>query len=259
MEAILFVIFAFASLIGAFLLEGGHIAGLWGPTALLIVLGGTIGATGFSIRGINLKNTIKCITIAFTGRKSSARKTAAYLTELAQKARKDGVLALEPEAENKSLDKFIRDGLLLVVDGTDAEKLRETMEVQIEQIQARHKANIAIFESAGGYAPTMGIIGTVMGLVHVLGNLDDPNSLGPKIAVAFLATLYGISTANLLYLPIATKLKAISAAEINEKYMIIEGLASIANIESPTMISTKLTSFIEDKKERAASNIGKLK
>ena len=256
MEAILFVILSFASLIGAFLIEGGgagSISGLWGPTALLIVLGGTIGATGFSIRGINLKNTLKIAAIAFTGRKSDAKKTAAYLTELAQRARKDGILALEPEVDNRSLEKFLRDGLALVVDGTYADKLREIMEIQIEQIQARHKANIAIFEAAGGYAPTMGIIGTVMGLVNVLKDLSSPDTLGPKIAVAFLATLYGIASANLLWLPIASKLRAISAAEVNEKYMIIEGLSSIANADSPTTISIKLTAFIEDKKERTGS------
>lgn len=250
MEAIIFVVFAFASLIVAFILDGGNVVALWGPTAFIIVIGGTIGATGFSIRGANLKNTLKLMMIAFMGRKNQAKKNADYIKEIAQKARKDGILTLEAETSNLAIDQFIRDGLSLVIDGRDSSEVQDIMELQIEQISARHKANIAIFEAAGGYAPTMGIIGTVMGLVHVLGHLDDAEDLGPKIAVAFLATLYGISTANLIYLPIASKLKAINASEINEKHMIIEGLIAIANGNTPIMISTKLTAFMEDKKDR---------
>jgi chemotaxis protein MotA len=250
LEAIIFIVFAFASLVLGFTLEGGALSGLWGMTAFIIVVGATIGATGVSIRGTNLKNVPKLVIIAFKGKKSEAKKYAEYIKEIAQKARKDGILTLEAETANMAIDKFIRDGISLVVDGRDSNEVREIMELQIEQISARHKANMAIFEAAGGYAPTMGIIGTVMGLVHVLGSLDDAADLGPKIAVAFLATLYGIATANLIYLPIATKLKAISATELNEKNMIIEGLIAIANGNTPVMITTKLTAFIENEKDR---------
>jgi len=249
MEALVFVVFAFASLIGGFLLEDGVITALWGPTAALIVIGGTIGATGVSVRGANLKNVGKMILIAFKGRKSENQKIIDYFEDIAQRIRKEGgVLSIESEISNQSVDKFIRDGLALVVDGTPAEKVREIMEGQVEQISHRHKANLSMFEIAGGYAPTMGIIGTVMGLVHVLADLSDPDALGQKIAMAFLATLYGIASANLLYLPIAAKLKAINAAEINEKYMIVEALASIANADSPTIISAKLKALNESKK-----------
>lgn len=248
MEAIFFIIFAFGSLIGGFLLEGGEISGLWGPTALIIVVGGTIGATGVSIRGANLKNVGTLAALAFKGRKSEKQKLYDFFQDIAQRARANGVVSLESDSNNQSIDKFIRTGLMLVVDGTNTEKVKEILEINIEQMTMRHKANIAMFESAGGYAPTMGIIGTVMGLVHVLANLSDADSLGPKIAVAFLATLYGISTANLLYLPIANKLKALHAVEVNEKYMILEGLIAVANGDSPTEVGKRLGAFMETKK-----------
>ena len=249
MIAIVFLIFAFGMLISAFLLEGGQMLGLVGLTAFMIVFGGTVGATGVSIRGTNLKNVGTLLKIAFLGRKSEAKKNAEFLESISQKARRDGLLSLQDLRET-GIDKFISDGIEFIVDGVDAEHLREILEIQAEQISARHKANISIFEAAGGYSPTMGIIGTVMGLVHVLSNLENAENLGASIAVAFLATLYGIAFANLIYLPVANKLKALNEAEMNEKYMIIEGLVAIAKMEPHHVIQAKLSEFIENKKDR---------
>jgi chemotaxis protein MotA len=211
----------------------------------MIVIGGTIGAVGVTIPTQTLKNVLVLFKIAFSNKKRDLNKTVDYFEELAQRVRKDGALqALEQEVRNPDLDDFTKDGLNMVVDSVQSEEIRNAMEEKVEQIKFRHRNNQQIFKSAGGYGPTMGIIGTVMGLVHVLANLDDADTLGPKIAVAFLATLYGISTANLIYLPIAGKLEALSANEVNYKYMVIEGLMQIAAGASPASIGEKLRTFI---------------
>ncbi|NLK51627.1 MAG: motility protein A, partial [Syntrophomonadaceae bacterium] len=134
--------------------------------------------------------------------------------------------------------------LQLIIDGTDPELTRNMLETEMYAVSDRHKVGIGMFESAGGYAPTMGIIGTVMGLVHVLGNLSDPGSLGPAIALAFIATLYGVGSANLIWLPIASKLKNKSGKETLIQELIIEGILSIQAGENPTIIREKLLSFL---------------
>lgn len=134
----------------------------------------------------------------------------------------------------------------MIVDGVNPDIIKSSLETRLEQISERHHQGIAIFEAAGGYAPTMGIIGTVMGLVQVLGSLDDPDELGPKIAVAFIATLYGIATANLIWLPIANKLKALNDEEIIEKEMCIEALLLIQEGVSPTAIISKLEGYLTE-------------
>jgi chemotaxis protein MotA len=146
----------------------------------------------------------------------------------------------------------------MIVDGVDPEIMKGSLETRLEQISERHNQGISIFEAAGGYAPTMGIIGTVMGLVQVLSNLDDPSTLGPKIAVAFIATLYGIGTANLIWLPIANKLKILSTEEIIEKEMCIEALLLVQAGASPSSIISKLEGFLtEEDIKKLESSEGK--
>ncbi|MDR1538720.1 MAG: flagellar motor protein [Clostridiales bacterium] len=240
-----FMIFSFGALIIAFMLDGGHIGGLLSPTAFMIVVGGTIGATGVTIPLQTLKSTGKLFAISMSNKKRDLNALIAYFKQLSTKARKEGLLALESDMNEDSVDPFIRKGISLAVDGTNPELIKSILETQIEQMSKRHKAQIQIFESAGGYAPTMGILGTVMGLVHVLSNLEDAGSLGEKIAVAFLATMYGIGTANLLWLPIAGKLKALDAAELKEKLMVIEAVLSITSGDNPQIMVQKLKVFLD--------------
>ncbi|MCL2461968.1 MAG: flagellar motor protein [Defluviitaleaceae bacterium] len=242
---IIFLVFAFASLIFAFIMEGGHLGGLFGPTALLIVLGGTIGATGVTVPMQYLKNTVKVLLIAFRNRKADLIALINYFAELSAKARKEGLLALENDMRADDVDPFIRKGISMAVDGTNLELIKSIMETDIEQRVNRHKAHIHIFEAAGGYSPTMGILGTVMGLVHVLSNLSDTASLGGKIATAFLATMYGIGFANLIYLPIGAKLSALDKVELNEKLMIVEAVLSIASGDNPKIMVQKLKVFLD--------------
>ena len=153
---------------------------------------------------------------------------------------------MESDLNDSKIDPFVKKGLQMIVDGVNPEMIRSSLETKLEQISERHHQGIAMFEAAGGYAPTMGIIGTVMGLVQVLGSLDDPDELGHKIAVAFIATLYGIATANLIYLPIANKLKALNEEEIIEKEMYIDALLLIQEGISPNSIISKLEGYLTD-------------
>ena len=244
---ILFLIFSFAALIGAFILEGGHLSGLLSETAAIIVIGGTVLVTAVTIPFETLKNSGKLIAIAMNNRKTDLIALIKYFNDLSVKARKEGLLALETDMGEKGVDPFIRKGISLAVDGTNPELIKSIMETQIEQSSKRHKAQIQIFESAGGYAPTMGILGTVMGLVHVLSNLANAEQLGGQIATAFLATLYGIGTANLFFLPIAGKLKALDSMETNEKLMIMEAVLSITSGDNPQVMVQKLKVFLDPK------------
>lgn len=240
------LIAGFGAMIIGFTMEGGHLTALLAPTAAVIVLGGTIGATlvGFSLE--ELMTLPRIIKIIVTTQKYNPQATIQELTSLAEKARREGLLSLEQEAEGIQ-DKFMRQGLQLVVDGTDPQLTRSILETEIYAVEQRHRTGIGFFEQAGGYAPTMGIIGTVMGLVHVLGNLTEPDKLGPQIAVAFIATLYGVCTANLFWLPIATKLKNKSRKERLMREMVLEGILSIQAGESPMIIREKLSAFLKPK------------
>jgi chemotaxis protein MotA len=248
-----------AMLLG-FMMEGGHAGALFAPSAAVIVFGGTIGATVVGCSLEELRTVPNILKIVFTSQKYDPQTKIRDLSTLAEKARREGLLSLEQEAENVE-DKFMRQGLQLVVDGTDPQLTRNILETEMYSVEQRHKSGIDIFEAAGGYAPTMGIIGTVMGLVHVLGNLMNPDELGPAIAVAFIATLYGVCSANLLWLPIATKLKNKSHKERLIREMVLEGILSIQAGESPMIIREKLLAFLKPKervldKADAAEGLG---
>lgn len=227
----------------AFLMDGGHLMALLKPTAAIIVFGGTIGATVAGYKLEEIKTVPQLLRIAFTEQNVDIVGLIRQLAGIADKARREGLLSLEQELADVE-DRFLRQGLQLIIDGTDPELTRNMLETEMYAVSDRHKVGIGMFESAGGYAPTMGIIGTVMGLVHVLGNLSDPGSLGPAIALAFIATLYGVGSANLIWLPIASKLKNKSGKETLIQELIIEGILSIQAGENPTIIREKLLSFL---------------
>lgn len=240
-----FLLFGFLIMIISFILEGGHLMALLAPTAAMIVFGGTIGAIGVSFPSSTLKKLPKIFGVLFKKHDRNLVKLIIYFKEIAYKTRKDGILSLENDLSDKNMDPFIKKGLQLIVDGTDPQVVKGVLELDLEAASERHKEGAAVFEAAGGFSPTMGIIGTVMGLVHVLGSLEDPSSLGPKIAVAFIATLYGVGFANLAWLPIASKLKALDNEEFKEKNLIIEAIMAIQEGINPNTIAEKLKGFLD--------------
>jgi chemotaxis protein MotA len=165
------------------------------------------------------------------------------LVSLAEQARREGLLALDAKV-GEIEDEFTRKGLQLVVDGSDPALVREVLDAEIDGMAARHALGSGIFEKAGGFAPTIGIIGTVMGLVHVLQNLSAPSTLGPSISSAFLATLLGVASANVVYLPVCYRLKALSNEEIELRTLTIEGILSVQAGDNPRIVAEKLNSFV---------------
>ncbi|ATY83956.1 motility protein A [Kyrpidia spormannii] len=234
------------ALVTAFVLEGGDIYALFQGTAALIVFGGTFAATVVGLSRDQIRAIPALLKVAFFGKTKDPHRLIRDLVELAGTARKEGLLALEERIEEFE-DPFMKQGIQLIVDGVDPELVRTMLETDVQFLENRHRQGVAIFESAGGYAPTMGILGTVMGLVHVLSNLSDVQSLGPLIATAFIATLYGVASANLIYFPIATKLKLRSEEEIMIRELIIEGVLSIQAGENPTLLGQKLKAFLPPK------------
>ncbi|MGD0152368.1 MAG: flagellar motor protein [Thermacetogeniaceae bacterium] len=249
LTTLLGLIIGFACVITAFLIEGGKIGALFSSSALLIVLGGTVGATTISFGLDNLKNIPALFTIAFKIKKYDLNKLIQQFVAFADQARREGILSLENSLE-KIDDELLKTGLQLIIDGIETPVFRDLLENQVAYMEDRHEQGIALFEAAGGYSPTMGIIGTVMGLVHVLSNMSSPESLAPAIAVAFIATLYGIGFANLLWLPIAAKLKAKSSQEILYHSLAVEGLLSIQEKENPNFIREKLVALLSSQSMR---------
>lgn len=243
LATILGIVIAIASLLVANILEGGHTSALLKGSAALIVFGGTIGATMTCFGLDELKSIGSLFKIAFTSQDYTPLKVIDIIVRFAEKARREGLLALEADIAEID-DEFLQKGIQLIVDGTDPELVRDILETELAYIEDRHHKAASIFEAAGGYAPTMGIIGTVMGLVHVLGNLSDPGNLGPAIATAFIATFYGVASANIIYLPIAAKLKNKSAREILVRELMMEGILSIQAGENPHIVKEKLKAFL---------------
>lgn len=231
------------SLAGGFMLDGGHLGALLSITAAIIVFGGTLGATAIAFSLSELKNIPKLFKIALFPKQQEPAQIIDLIVSLADEARREGLLYLENRLGEID-DQFLRKGVQLVVDGTDPELVRSIMEVELFAIEERHHIGSSIFETAGGYAPTMGIIGTVMGLIHVLGNMSDPNSLGPAIAVAFMATLYGVGSANVLWLPVGSKLANLSKKESTLRMLMIEGIVSLQAGYNPILIRERLSAFL---------------
>ncbi len=234
-------------------MEGGNIGQLLQITAAFIVLGGTTGAIILSFPPKILISAIKMLKNVFMPPKTDFNALITEIGGFATKARKEGIISLEKEAYNAS-DPLLTLGLGAVADGTDPTLVREMLENQIDQFE-HHVNNAAkVYESFGGYSPTLGIIGAVMGLIQVMQNLSDPSKLGAGIAVAFVATIYGLFAANLVMIPLGTRIKFIFQDVMLYKNMILEGVLSIQAGESPVLIERKLHSFIlEDNKEQNAN------
>lgn len=236
------IIVALVALLVGTLIEGGSPAAYANPSAILIIFGGTFGATIASFSMAEFKRFPKLFGLAIKTRASSAPEMRDRLVAFAERARREGLLALESDVDQVD-DPFMRKGLQMVIDGLEPEVVEEILELDTEAMQRRHAGGAALFNAMGGYAPTMGVIGTVMGLVNVLGNLDDPGQLGESIAVAFIATLIGVGSANIVWLPVANALKVNSAHEVSERRMAITGILAIQAGDNPRIVAQKLDCF----------------
>ena len=224
-------------------LEGSNVMAVLNPAALLIVLGGTLGATIAGTSWDTARNIPKLYKRAFSATPPDMVGRVREIVGYAEKARRDGLLALDEQLSTVE-DDYTRKGLQLVVDGTDPDLVAEVLETENVNMRKRHLAGAQPFEKAGGFSPTMGIVGTVFGLVHVLENLDKPETLGPAISAAFIATLVGVAAANVIYLPVANRLKQLSNEELTFRSMILEGVLAIQAGDNPRVVEEKLMAYV---------------
>lgn len=234
---------AFAVIVTANVLEGGNPASMLLLPPMLLVFGATLAVCLAGGTIADAKASVKALVRAFTAKAPTAKDSVPTLVSLAEKARREGLLSLEDELRGVD-DEFLVRGVTLAIDGTDPDELREILEGEVHAKRGDDKQAAKFFADAGAYAPTIGIVGTVMGLVHVLENLAEPEKLGHLIAAAFLATLWGVLSANVLWLPISSRLKRLSELEANRMELVIEGIAAIQAGSNPRVVQMKLTSLL---------------
>jgi chemotaxis protein MotA len=230
------------------LLEGGSAWSLLQATAATIVLGGTLGAVLVSFSLSDVKQAAASLKQVFVDETEPADATINAILRFAKVARKDGILALEEEAADAK-EPLLRKGLMLAVDGVNPKTLREMLEIDMAAAEDHDLAPARVYEAAGGYSPTVGILGAVLGLIHVMENLSDPSKLGSGIAVAFVATVYGVGIANLVLLPMATKLRRRAADAARRRILVFEGILAIQEGLNPRLIDQKLRGFIDNPAE----------
>ena len=234
---------ALASLVGGSILKGAGLASLWSPAAFVIVIVGTVASILLHTAPAVFKHAFRIVRWVVRPPHSDRHELIEQIVEWSNIARRQGLLGLESQVEAQR-DPFLRKGLQLLVDGVEPESIRHMLEIELSGQEHQDQAAAKVFEAMGIYAPTLGIIGAVLGLIAVMKNLADPSKLGHGIAAAFTATIYGIASANLLFLPIAAKLKGVIAHNTRDREMVIEGLISIAQGENPRNIETNLTGFL---------------
>jgi len=237
------LLIGFGAIIGGNILEGGHTSSLMQMTAGLIVLGGTVGAVLVQTQLTVFVRSLKMLLWVFKPPKVEQKAAVEKIVGWSNIARKEGLLGLESLVEAET-DAFARKGLQLLVDGSEPESIRNILEVEIGVKEHFDTQAAKVYEGYGGYSPTIGIIGAVMGLIHVMNNLADPSKLGSGIAVAFVATIYGVALANLIFLPVAGKLKGHIHNQAQFREMVVEGVISIAEGENPRNIETKLEGYL---------------
>lgn len=244
-SSVLGIVVAFVAIMGGQMLEGGHVGALMQFAAFVIVVGGTVGAVLLQSPVKILINGVKMSKWVFYPPASPYQILIKQLVNWSYLSRKEGFLILETHAD-QVIDPLTKKGLQLIADGSKPEKLREILEIEVETEVSFQRQSAKIWEAAGGYAPTIGILGAVLGLIHVMENLSDPSLLGSGIAIAFVATIYGVGLANLLFLPIASKLKSIINAQLVMREALVDGLVAIANGENPREIENRLMSYFAD-------------
>jgi chemotaxis protein MotA len=242
-SSIIGLVVAIAGLYLGATMEGSNPLAILNPSAMLIVLGGTLGATIMGTSFDAVKSIPKLYMKAFNAEPPDLNAKVVELVGYAEAARRDGLLALDEQLGSVE-DPYTKKGLQLVVDGTDPDLVADVLDAENDAMKKRHQAGTQPFEKAGGYAPTMGIIGTVFGLVHVLSNLDAPETLGPSISAAFIATLLGVASANVVFLPVAARLKQLSAEEQLFRTMTLEGILAIQAGDNPRVVQEKLMAYV---------------
>ena len=237
------LILGLVAIVGGQILEGGHVGSLAQPTALLIVCGGTLGAVMLQHTFPVFRRGLAMAKWVWVPPKIDDKRTIDQISTWSQISRREGLLALE-RFITRNTDPFISRALQMLVDGADPERLRQVLEVEIDTYEEELRQGAKIWEAAGGYSPTIGILGAVMGLIHVMENLTDPSKLGAGIAVAFVATIYGVGLANLVYLPIAGKLKHHIGRLVTTRMMLVDGLVGVASGDNPRIIESRLKGYL---------------
>jgi chemotaxis protein MotA len=236
------LVMGLVAIVGGQILEGGHVGSLVQPTALLIVVGGTLGAVMLQYPFAVFKRGFQMLRWVWMPPLVDHRRTIDQINTWSHISRREGLLALE-NFTNTTKDPFTKRALQMLVDGADPERLRDVLEVEIDAYEDQLHESARVWEAAGGYSPTIGILGAVMGLIHVMENLTDPSRLGAGIAVAFVATIYGVGLANLVYLPIAGKLRHHVGRLVTARVMLVDGLVGIAVGDNPRIIESRLKGY----------------
>lgn len=231
------------TLILAAILAEGSILTFWSFSSVLIVVGGVLSATLINYPLAQIISVMKVVKVAFKGDQQKSMETIRAMISMAEKARREGLLALDTESETIE-DEFLRKGIQLIVDGTDPDLVRNILETEISMMEERHKTGYGIFEAMGASAPAFGMLGTLIGLIFMLKKLDDPSALGPGMALALITTFYGSLIANLICIPIAGKLRLRSSEEILNREIVIEGILSIQAGENPRLVAEKMKAFL---------------
>lgn len=251
--SILGMFLGLAAIIAGHTLEGGTLKSLVQPVALMIVGGGTMGAVLVQHSSITFWRSIKMVRWVFFPPDVNHPAIIEEIKQWSRIARREGLLALEAQILRVG-DPLARKGLQMVVDGSDPQVLRSVLEIDVETYEAELREAANVWEAAGGYSPTIGIIGAVLGLIHVMENLTDPSKLGAGIATAFVATVYGVGLANLLYLPVANKLKHHAALLVQARQMVVDGLCGIAAGENPMLLENRLWGYADSEEQEQAAN-----
>lgn len=237
------IVLALGGLLAGQMLEGGKLGSLIQPAAFIIVFVGTIGAVLLQSGWHNFSQGVKIASRVFVPKEDDYASLMQEISTWSTIARREGLLSLERVIKEVH-DPFTAHGLRLIVDGVDPHKLREVLDMEIGAYETKQRLAIKIWEAAGGYAPTIGILGAVLGLIHVMENLSDPARLGSGIAVAFVATIYGVGFANLIFLPISSKLKAIVNREVFKREMLADAFAGIAAGDNPRLIEERMNIYL---------------
>jgi chemotaxis protein MotA len=243
------LIVGIGAIVMAFLMEGGHLSMLFQAPAMLLVIVGTLGASAVTTSFGTVLRIPMYIKLALLSPDAGVQKTVALLVVLAERARREGILGLEAELNNIK-DPFFKKALQLAIDGTEVTTLRSILETEINYVEERHHEGITLFNKLGGFSPTLGIIGTVLGLIHALSNTGDASKMATSIAAAFIATLWGVGMANLFYLPIGDKLKYRHDMEMQRLELVMEGVTAIQSGDNPRVIRTRLMSFMNPRERR---------
>lgn len=249
------IIAALAAIMASMIMDHGQPAALIKLPAILLVIGGTLGATAAGSLGRDLRHLPRVLKISLRKKQRlDAGAFAEHLISLARDARTGGLKVLEHELPEAKGDPFIRTGVELIATTSDPERVRQVLDAEIVGMRQRHRVGIKAFSDMAGFAPTIGILGTVIGLVHVLGSLTSPGKLGPAIATAFTATLWGVLTANVIWLPIANRLKRLSDEEVHYKSLVIEGLLAVQEGLSGPQLRDRLVPFLPPSEREATDN-----